>query len=122
MAETAEARYSAELDKALDEYHELEVRAESLDPDELETARLSLRAEEEKQAASKIEEAYGNSYDYTTLREARDQVSDLLGEESIDSTPRSVRRDLHQAQEKVKHRGQEHRHESHRKKSIDAER
>ena len=121
-AAEAETRYSAELDKALEEYHALEARAESLDPDELETARLSLRAEEEKQAASKIEEAYGNSYDYATMREAKDQVSDLLGEESIDSTPHSVRRDLQQAQEKVKLREQARRQDQPRKKSIDAER
>ena len=70
-AEAAEAKYSTELDKALDEYHELEARAEALDPDELKTARLALRPEEEKRAASKIEEAYGNDYDYATMREAR---------------------------------------------------
>ena len=62
-AEAAEAKYSDELDKALDEYHELEARAEVLDPDELKTARLSLRADDEKRAVSKIEDAYGNNYD-----------------------------------------------------------
>ena len=121
-AETAEARYSAELDKALDEYHALEAHAKALDPEELKTARLSLRPEEEKRAVSKVEDAYGNSYDYATMREAKGQVADLLGEEPIDSKPRSVRRDLQQAQEKVKHREQEHRHESHKKKSQYAER
>lgn len=108
-AETAEARYSAELDKALDEYHELEARAEALDPDELETARLSLRPEEEKRAVSKVEDAYGEGYDYVTMREAKDRVSDLLGEEPIGSKPRSVRRDLQQAQEKVREHVQERR-------------
>ncbi len=103
-AEAAEAKYSAELDKALDEYHELEARAEALDPDELETARLSLRAEEEKWAVSKIEDAYGNNYDYAAMREAKDRVSVLLGEDPIDSTPRSARRDLQQAQARVKNR------------------
>ncbi len=101
-AEAAESKYSTELDKALDEYHELEARAEALDPDELKTARLALRPEEEKRAASKIEEAYGNDYDYATMREARDRVSVLLGEEPVADKPRSVRRDLQQAQEKVK--------------------
>ena len=112
-AEAAEARYSAELDKALDEYHELEARAEALDPAELETARLSLRPEEEKRAVSKIEDAYGNNYDQATMREAKGQVADLLGEESIDSKSRSVRRDLQQAQETVKLRELErHQHSS----------
>lgn len=115
-AADAEARYSAELDKALDEYHDLEARAEALDPDELETARLSLRPVEEKRAASKIEEAYGNNYDYATMREARDRVSVLLGEEPLDNKPRSVRRDLQQAQETVRQREQFHQGQTPKKK------
>ena len=122
-AADAEARYSDELDKALGEYHELEARAEALDPDESETARLSLRPEEEKRAASKIEEAYGNDYDYATMREARDRVSVLLGEGPLDSKPRSVRRDLQQAQEKVREHVQERREQpAHKKKGKDWER
>ena len=53
-----------------------------------------------------IENAYGNSYDYATMRVAKDRVSDLLGEEPVADKPRSVRRDLQQAQEKVKQREQ----------------
>ena len=101
-AEEAEAKYSAELDKALDEYHDLEARAEEFDPEELEAARFSLRPEEEKRAVSMAEDAYGNRYDYTIMREAKNQVASLLGEESTISKPRSVRQDLQQAQEKVK--------------------
>ncbi len=103
-AAAAEAKYSAELDKALAEYHDLEACAEEFDPDELETARLSLRPEEEKRAVSKVEDAYGNSYDYTTMREARNQVSDLLTENHPDSKTRSVRRDLQQAQKEMQQR------------------
>ena len=103
-AEAAEAKYSAELDKALDEYHDLEARTEALDPDELKAARLSLRPEEEKQAVSKLENAYGSSYDYTAMREAKNQVSELLCEDLSDSKPRSVRRDLQQAQKEVQQR------------------
>ena len=122
-AETAEARYSAELDKALDEYHNLETRAEALDQEELKTARLSLCPEEEKRAVSKIEEAYGNNYDYATMREAKDRVSDLLDEDHADSKPRSVRRDLQQAQEKVREQVQERREQpAHKKKGKDWER
>ena len=117
-AADAEARYSAELDKALGEYHDLEARAEALDPAELETARLSLRADEEKRAVSKVEDAYGNSYDYATMREAKDQVSDMLGEDHADSKSRSVRRDLQKAQEKVKHREQERTRQTPNKKKA----
>ena len=116
-AEAAEAKYSAELDKALAEYHDLEARAEALDPDELKAARLSLRPEEEKRAVSKVEAAYGNSYDYNTMHEAKKQVSDLLGEDLSDSKPRSVRQDLQQKQKEVHQLDQ-----SKKKKSRDLER
>ena len=117
-AEAAEAKYSDELDKALGEYHNLEVRAEALDPDELETARLSLRPEEEKRAVSMIEDAYGSGYDYATMHEAKDRVSDMLSEKPIDSKPSSVRRDLQQAQEKVKLREQD-LNQQHKNKAKD---
>ena len=103
-AEAAEAKYSAELDKALAEYHDLEARAEEFDPEELETASLSLRPEEEKRAVSKVEAAYGNSYDYNTMHEAKNQVANLLGEESTDVKPRSVLRGLQQTQKEVQER------------------
>ena len=101
-AEAAEAKYGAELDKALVEYHDLEARVEELDPEELKTARLSLRPEEEKRAVSKVEDAYGKLYDYATMREAKKQVSDLLAEERVDGKPWSVRRDLQQMQEQMR--------------------
>ena len=122
-AKAAETKYSAELDKALDEYHELEAHAKALDPEELKTARLSLRPEEEKWAVSKVEDAYGSCYDYATMREAKKQVADLLGEDRPDSKPRSVRRDLQQKQEKVCEQEQEHRYQaSSKKKGKDWER
>ncbi len=101
QAEAAEAKYSAELDKALNEFHHLEARAEEVDPDELEAARLSLRTEEEKRAISKVEEAYGSSYDYATMREARNQISGLLGEEHSKIKSYSVRENLKQKQQEV---------------------
>ena len=42
-----------------------------------------------------------NSYDYATMREAKNQVANLLGEESTNSKPRSVHRDLQQKQKEV---------------------
>ena len=90
-------------------YHDLEARAEALDPEELETARLSIRPEEEKQAVSKVEDAYGSSYDYATMREARNQVSDLLGEEYTDSPSRSLCEILKQKQQEVQHREVPHK-------------
>ena len=103
-AEAAEAKYSAELDKALAEYHDLEARAEALNPDELKATCLSLRPEEERRAVSKVEDAYGNSYDYDTMREAKYQVVDLLDEERGDSVPISLREKLKQKQKEVRQR------------------
>ena len=103
-AEAAESKYSNELDKALEEYHDLEGRAEGLNPDELKAARLSLRPEEEQRAVSKLEEAYGANYDHTAMREARNLVADLLDEECPDNKPRSVRRDLQQKQREIQQR------------------
>ena len=73
---TSEAKYSAELEKALTEYHDLEARAESLDPEKLQAARLSLRPEEEKRAVSALENAYGASYDPAATRDAKNKVAD----------------------------------------------
>ena len=99
---------TGQIKQKLTERKKLLTEKKALDPDELETARLSLRPEEEKRAVSKIEDAYGNSYDHATMCEAKDHVSVLLGEEPLDSKPRSVRRDLQQAQEKA-HELQERR-------------
>lgn len=51
-----------------------------------------------------MENAYGRSYDDTTMREAKNLVSELLCEDLSDSKPRSVRRDLQQAQKEVQQR------------------
>ena len=122
-AEAAEAKYSAELDKALTEYHDLEARAKELDPEELKTARLSLRLEEEQWAVSKLENAYGKNYDPSSMREAKNHVTDLLDEDHPDNKPRSVRRDLQQAQEKVREQKPERGQQApHNKRGIDWER
>ena len=88
----------------MDEYHNLEARAEELDPDELKAARLSLRPEEEKRAVSKLEDAYGSSYDYDTMSEAKDHVLDLLDEARSDTATISLRENLKQKQKEVQER------------------
>ena len=108
-AEAAEAKYSAELEKALTEYHDLEARAESLDPEKLEAARLFLRPEEEKRAVSIVEDVYGKNYDSTVMCEAKNQLSNLLGEKSSDVTSCSLRENLKQKQQEGHHREAPHR-------------
>lgn len=103
-AEAAEAKYSAELDKALAEYYDLEARAEELDSEELKAARLYLRPEEEKRAVSKLEDAYGASYDPSAMREAKSKVADLLDEECGDNAPISLRESLRQKQKDAQQR------------------
>ena len=108
-AEAAKAKYSAELEKALTEYHDLEARAESLDPEKLESARLFLRPEEEKRAVSIVEDVYGKNYDSTVMCEAKNQLSNLLGEKSSDVTSYSLRENLKQKQQEGHHREAPHR-------------
>ena len=78
-------------DKALEEYHDLEVSAEEIDPDELKAARLSLRSEEEQRAVSVLENGYGTSCDPSAMRDAKSKIADLLGEERSGTTPISPR-------------------------------
>ena len=99
------------------QYHDLEARAEELDPDELKAARLSLRPEEEKRAVAKLENSYGVSYDLSVMRTAKDKVTDLLGEARSDTAPISLRENLRPKQKEVQ------QHElSQRKRSRDLER
>ena len=78
--EAAEARYTAELDTALAEYHVLEDRAFELDPDEMEKACISLRSEEERRAELTLKNRYGDSYDPVVMHRAKDKTANLLRE------------------------------------------
>ena len=55
--EAQEQRYSAELDKALDEYAELKAQAADFDPVELYKARQVIRPVQEKAAEQQLEDA-----------------------------------------------------------------
>ena len=55
--ETQEQKYSAELDKALDEYAELKAQAADFDPVELYEARQAIRPAQEKAAEQQLEDA-----------------------------------------------------------------
>ena len=54
-----EQKYSAELDKALEEYAEAKAQAAGLDPVELYEARLAIRPGYEAAANEKLEQAFG---------------------------------------------------------------
>ena len=57
-----EQKYSAELDKALEEYAEAKAQAAGLDPVELYEARLAIRPGYEAAANEKLERAFGGKY------------------------------------------------------------
>ena len=103
-AEKAEARYSVDLDDAVTEYHDLETRAAELDPDELMEARLALRHNQERRAASALKDSYGKEYEPDLTKQAKHNVAELLNEPEPDEKPRSVRKRLQEKQTEVDQR------------------
>lgn len=116
-AETAEIRATVDLEDATEEYHKLEAQAAKFDPDELMDARLALRPEEERRAASILKDNYTWQYDADTIKQAKADVAKLLGEESEVAKSRSLRENLRQKQKEV-----QQRELSQRKKARDLER
>ena len=86
--EAQEQKYSAELDKALDEYAELKAQAAELDPVELYAARQAIRHAQEKAAEQQIEDAMQEKLSLVMLLSAKQETSRLLKE---DAEERQVR-------------------------------
>ena len=89
--ETQEQKYSAELDKALDEYAELKAQAADFDPVELYEARQAIRPAQEKAAEQQLEDALQKKPSFSLLLSAKQEISRLLGE---DTEERQVRQML----------------------------
>lgn len=92
--EQHEQKYSSELDTALRQYRHLEGQAQDIDSTELQKSRLSLRPEKENAATQKLQKAYAGRYDPTIMSEAKQNISELLDEETekhavLDSVHRS---------------------------------
>lgn len=115
-AEAVEAQYTAELETALAEYHELEARAVELDPNELDAACCSIRPEEEKQAALTLKSRHGNSYDPVIMQRARDKAANLLSKESVQTRVRF------NDSQKDKLENERRRRSTHKKKAEERER
>ena len=77
-----EQKYSAALDKALEEYAEVEAQAAGLDPVELYEAQLAIRDSHEAAAQGKIELTFGKQYSPIRWMEAQGQARRLLRENS----------------------------------------
>ena len=111
--EQQEQKYTAELDNALKEYAELQEQAAEFDPDELMSERLAIRPDKERSAASRVQSAYGDRYQPFMMYDSKQDVSEMLGEET---ETRSIRERLRrkqqpqtQRQKKPKHHEQERR-------------
>ena len=86
--EAQEQKYSAELDKALDEYAELKAQAAEFDPVELYEARWAIRPTQEKESEKQLEDAMHEKLSLIMLLSAKQETSHLLG---ADAEERQVR-------------------------------
>lgn len=111
--EAQEQKYSAELDKALDEYAELKVQAADVDPVELYAARQAIRPAQEKAAEQQLENSTQEKPSLIMLLSAKQETSRLLGEDTEER----------QARQLIIHRNQEqHRNSFSKRKRNDPER
>ena len=111
--EAQEQKYSAELDKALDEYAELKAQAANFDPVELYKARQGIRPAQEKAAEQQIEAAMHEKPSLIMLLSAKQEASHLLGEDAEER----------QARQLIMHRNQEqYRNSLSKQKRNDPER
>ena len=95
--EAQEQKYSAELDKALDEYAELKAQAADFDSVELYKVRQAIREEIERSAVDRIKSAYGDKYDPVMMLFSKRDAAKLLSEE-VEEPP--VRESMRQKQKK----------------------
>ena len=111
--EAQEQKYSAELDKALDEYAELKAQAADFDPGELYKARQVIRPAQEKAAERQLEETLQNKPSVGLLLNAKQETLRLLGENEEEW----------QARQLIAHKRQEqHRNSIRKRKRSDPER
>ena len=88
--EAQEQKYSAELDKALDEYAELKAQAADFDSVELYKARQVLRPAQEKAAERQLEETLQKKPSFSLLLSAKQEISRLLGEDTEERQARQM--------------------------------
>ena len=109
----SEAKYAAELDDALKQYAELQEQAMELDPIELYEARQDIRSEHERDAAKRLQDAYGIKYDCTKMYDSKRSIANLLGEEaeerSLTARLRAKQREQKQPQVRMSKRREQER-------------
>ncbi|OKZ72268.1 MAG: hypothetical protein BHV88_01675 [Clostridiales bacterium 41_12_two_minus] len=88
--EAQEQKYSAELDKALDEYAELKAQAADFDPVELYKARQGIRPAQEKESEKQLEDAMQEKPSLIMLLSAKQETSRLLGDDADERQVRQI--------------------------------
>ena len=88
--EAQEQKYSAELDKVLDEYAELKAQAVDLDPVELYKARQAIRPAQEKESEKQLEDTMHENPSLIMLLNAKQETSRLLREDAEDRQARQM--------------------------------
>ena len=88
--EAQEQKYSAELDKALDEYAELKAQAADFDSVELYKARQAIRPVQEKAAEQELEDTLQKKPSFSLLLSAKQEVSRLLRDDADERQVRQV--------------------------------
>ena len=78
--EQAENKFTAELDRTLERYRDLEKTVADVDAGELTDTRMELRTGKEQAAASQLQKIYGVKYDYDMMRQSKLEVKKMLGE------------------------------------------
>ena len=88
-----EAKYTAELNEALQQYAEYKKQATEFDIGELDAARLDIRPDKQRSAQNRIESFYGSQYDWLTMASSIHDA-DIKLDDDIDM--RAVRQYEHQ--------------------------
>ena len=78
--EQAENKFTAELDRTLERYRDLEKTVADVDAGELTDTRMELRTGKEQSAASQLQKIYSVKYDYDMMRQSKLEVKKMLGE------------------------------------------
>jgi len=95
-----EAKYAAELDAALMQYAELKEQAAEFEPLELYEARRALRPDMEKDAARRIETAYGDKYSPLMMYDSKREAGRLLNEYAEDRAIQEIKREQQRQMQK----------------------
>ena len=100
--EDVAAKAADALDAEVQKYHALQEQAETVDADELHTARMELRGNMTTEVREKIKDTFGKHYNADRFRQADREVSELLGEPHPQND-RSIVRKMQRPQEQSKH-------------------